>query len=242
MAKQTIQTGTVADDGTGDTLRNAFVKVNSNFTELYDNWSNTSLTGISTSDLSVTTGSASGGGVLAYNGSSGVFTFQPADVPDSILDLGISDGNNGQVLTTNGSGTFSFSDTAAIGLSSRGEKSATTGSIANDASTNLDITGGFKGYALLSIETDRAAWVRVYTHGSARTADSSRLQTEDPAPDAGVVAEVITSGAGIVQIAPAAIGYSFEGTPSTTIPCRVTNLSGSASTVEVTLTVIQLEA
>jgi len=242
MAKQTIQTGTVADDGTGDTLRNAFVKTNANFTELYDNWANTSLTGIGYSDLSVTTGSASGSGALAYNNGTGAFTFTPADVPDSILDLGISDGNNGQVLTTNGSGTFSFSDTAAIGLSSRTEKAGTTSSIADDASTNLDITGGFKGYALLAIETDRAAWVRVYTHGGARTSDSSRLQTEDPASDAGVIAEVITTGAAVVQISPGTIGYSFEGTPSTTIPCRVTNLSGSASTVEVTLTVIQLEA
>jgi hypothetical protein len=36
MAKQTINVGTVADDGTGDPLRTAFVKTNQNFTELYD--------------------------------------------------------------------------------------------------------------------------------------------------------------------------------------------------------------
>lgn len=36
MAKQTINVGTVANDGTGDKLRAAFVKVNDNFTELYD--------------------------------------------------------------------------------------------------------------------------------------------------------------------------------------------------------------
>jgi len=35
MAKQTINVGTVANDRTGDTLRAAFTKVNSNFTELY---------------------------------------------------------------------------------------------------------------------------------------------------------------------------------------------------------------
>lgn len=37
MAKQTINTGTVANDGTGDGLRTAFTKVNSNFTEVYNN-------------------------------------------------------------------------------------------------------------------------------------------------------------------------------------------------------------
>lgn len=35
MTKQTIGIGTVADDGTGDPLRTAFGKVNSNFNELY---------------------------------------------------------------------------------------------------------------------------------------------------------------------------------------------------------------
>jgi hypothetical protein len=35
MAKQTINIGTVANDGTGDPLRTAFDKVNDNFTELY---------------------------------------------------------------------------------------------------------------------------------------------------------------------------------------------------------------
>lgn len=36
MAKQVINIGTSADDGTGDVLRVAFDKVNSNFTELYN--------------------------------------------------------------------------------------------------------------------------------------------------------------------------------------------------------------
>ena len=37
MAKQTINVGTTANDGTGDTLRASFVKVNENFTEVYNN-------------------------------------------------------------------------------------------------------------------------------------------------------------------------------------------------------------
>lgn len=35
MAKQTINIGTTANDGTGDQLRSAFDKINDNFTELY---------------------------------------------------------------------------------------------------------------------------------------------------------------------------------------------------------------
>lgn len=35
MAQQTIETGSVANDGTGDPLRTAWIKANANFTELY---------------------------------------------------------------------------------------------------------------------------------------------------------------------------------------------------------------
>ena len=37
MTKQTISVGTYANDGTGDTLRDAFIKTNENFDELYAN-------------------------------------------------------------------------------------------------------------------------------------------------------------------------------------------------------------
>lgn len=37
MAKQSVDVGTVANDGTGDPLRTAMVKINENFTELYTN-------------------------------------------------------------------------------------------------------------------------------------------------------------------------------------------------------------
>ena len=36
MSKQVINTGTAANDGTGDTLRGAALKINQNFTEVYD--------------------------------------------------------------------------------------------------------------------------------------------------------------------------------------------------------------
>lgn len=36
MSKQTINIGTTPNDGTGDTSRAAFLKVNENFTDLYD--------------------------------------------------------------------------------------------------------------------------------------------------------------------------------------------------------------
>ena len=35
MAQETINIGTVANDGTGDTIRRAGIKINANFTELF---------------------------------------------------------------------------------------------------------------------------------------------------------------------------------------------------------------
>ncbi|MEK9697525.1 MAG: hypothetical protein VW270_17300 [Candidatus Poseidoniales archaeon] len=127
------------------------------------------------------------------------------------------------------------------GLQSRAEKAGTTSSIANAAEENLDITG-YKGYALMKIQTDRAARVRVYTDAASRTADASRAEGVDPTADAGVIAEVITTGAETVLISPGAIGFNNESTPTTTIPTRITNKSGGTSTVTVTLTVLQLES
>ena len=272
--------------------------------------------GIALTDISVTQDSASGAGTLAYNSSTGVFTYTPhtasglgaktsvseadvtqhqaalsitesqisdlgtyltsvafADVtskpttiagygitdafdgaygslsgtptiPSALTDLGISDGTNGQVLTTDGSGGFTFEDSSGGGgssLQSRTTKAGTTGSLADAAQENLDITG-FKGYALLKVQTDRAARVRIYTDAASRTADASRAEGSDPAADDGVIAEVITTAAETVLISPGAFGFNNESTPTTTIPCRVTNKSGGASTVTVTLHVLQLES
>jgi len=127
------------------------------------------------------------------------------------------------------------------GLQSRSTATGTTSSLADAAEANLDITG-FKSYMLLTVTTDRAARVRLYTTGAARTADASRAEGVDPTSDAGVIAEVITTGAQTVTISPGALGFNLEGTPTTNIPTRVTNKSGSTSTVQVDLNILQLEA
>ena len=183
MAKQIINVGAAANDGTGDPIRTAMQKANANFDELY--------TDVAALDVAVTGLGGGGGG-----GSS---------------------------------------------LQSRTTKAGTTSSIANGASADLNITG-FKTYALMAITTDKAAWVRIYANGATRTADASRADTSDPLPDAGVIAEVITTGAQTVLVSPGVIGYNLESTPTTVIPCRVTNKSGATGTVVVTLAVLQLEA
>ena len=128
------------------------------------------------------------------------------------------------------------------GLGTRTTASGTSGSLADNGVGPINITGGFKSYALLKVQVDRAAWVRIYISEAARIADASRTEGTDPTPGSGVIAEVITTGAQTIAITPGTIGFNDELPVTTTIPVRVTNKSGSPATVTVTLTLLQLEA
>lgn len=126
------------------------------------------------------------------------------------------------------------------GTPARNEAAGTTASIAQGIATDIDITG-HKSYALMAIETSHAAWVTIYANNSVRVSDNSRTETTDPAPDSGIIAEVITTGAETVLISPGTIGYNFESTPTTNIPVKVRNKGNSAQAITVTLTILKLE-
>lgn len=83
MAKQTINVGAAANDKTGDPIRTAFTKVNSNFTELYNQLPTSS-------------------GVQGYSGGvdAGSAVTLPSDKKVYVLDEGfytMGDGTEGQV-------------------------------------------------------------------------------------------------------------------------------------------------
>lgn len=119
--------------------------------------------------------------------------------------------------------------------------SGTTGTLASGASENLNITG-FSGYVLFKIQTSDAAWVRVYTDAVSRTNDQSRPESEDPLPGSGVIAEVITNSAETILISPGTIGFNNENPVTDIVPIRVTNNSGSAAAITVTLTALPIES
>ena len=128
------------------------------------------------------------------------------------------------------------------GLQARKTTAVTTSSIANAASDNITFASIGKSYGLLKIQVDKAAWVVLYTSQAARTADSARLETTDPLPGSGVIAEILSTGAVVQGITPGTIGWNDEATPTTDVYAKVTNKSGSTGTVAVTLTTVQLEA
>tara|TARA_B100001142_G_C14320567_1_gene650238 strand:+ start:263 stop:2119 length:1857 start_codon:yes stop_codon:yes gene_type:complete len=128
-----------------------------------------------------------------------------------------------------------------VSLQSRFTVSTTTGTLSNNGSAYPDLSGAAKSYLLYSIQTDRAAWVRVYTTSAARSADASRDIDVDPLPGAGVLAEVITTQATTVAMTPATMGFNMDSTPAEVIYLAVTNRSGSSATVNVTLTILKTE-
>jgi hypothetical protein len=166
----------------------------------------------------------------------------PATVAANVTwTLPATDGTTGQVLATNGSGTLSWvASGGGAGFASRVSIPGTTATLANGATGNITIAG-FKGYILYKIETSVAAWVRIYTTSAARSADSSRTEGVDPLPGAGVLAEVITTGAATISMTPGVIGFNDDNAPTSSIYLAITNKSGTSSTVTTTLTILQIE-
>jgi hypothetical protein len=74
MARQTINIGTTANDGTGDPLRTAFDKINDNFAELYgaDNNLNTLDANLDVNGYVITTGVTNGNITITPNGTGNI--------------------------------------------------------------------------------------------------------------------------------------------------------------------------
>lgn len=154
--------------------------------------------------------------------------------------LNVSGASAGEVLSWTGSNYAWTAQSGGGASASRETETKTTASIANGASANLSFTTLGLSYSLYSVQTDKASWIRIYSDTASRAADAGRTQGSDPAEGAGIVAEFIATGATTFKITPAIFGYIDDG--ETEIPVSVQNNSGSAGTVEVTITALKLEA
>ena len=127
------------------------------------------------------------------------------------------------------------------GSSSRGVVSGASGSLAQNATGNINITG-HKSYLLMNVGLSTAGWFRLYTDSASRTADASRSVGEDPAAGSGVIAEVVTTGLSTsIKISPFVAGGNMDSTPSTTMYCAVKNLSSTTQAITANLTILKLE-
>jgi hypothetical protein len=153
------------------------------------------------------------------------------------------DGLNGQVLTTDGSGSLSWSTVSGGGSSfSRTTVVGSSSSLADGASENVDITGASKGYLLYKIQTNEPARVRIYTDQASRTADAARAEGFPATAGNGLIAEVITTTPNQIYIlSPVVVGFNNESTPTTSIFLRITNKGGYSTPINTTLTILSIE-
>jgi hypothetical protein len=161
MAQQTINLGTVADDGTGDTLRDGGDKINDNFTELYADKLDKS-GGTMTGDLIVPDEAYD---ATAWNGSLEVPTKNAvrdkieslgggATTLDGLTDVNAPTPGNGEVLT--------WDSTPGEWISA----APAGGTFALDDATDVDTTGVADG-DVLTFDSGSGDWVAAAPSGGA---------------------------------------------------------------------------
>jgi len=199
--------------------------------------------GVSLTDLSAQTLNASNNSTLAYNNITGVFNYTPPIVPTSLLDLSdiLTDGLNGQVLSTDGNGTFSFIDNIGDDATGNVRVSQTVplAELADGATTTAEFNTIGKSSVLHKVTVDQACWIRFYSDIASRTADLTRTLGADPIEGSGVIAEFIASSATSFKVTPGISAWVDDN--ENEIPATITNLSGGATTFSITVDVLKLE-
>ena len=101
MAQEVINIGTIADDGTGDTIRGAGIKINNNFTELYADPLATTTLGFLQNEISST---ASNADIVLKPSGTGSVLFPAIRINDNNIEGTRS--NEDLILRANGSGSL----------------------------------------------------------------------------------------------------------------------------------------
>lgn len=118
----------------------------------------------------------------------------------------------------------------------------TTGVLAAGATESVGTLALKKTSDLLVIATNYPAWVRVYGTAAQRTADASRSITVDPAPGAGVFADVATTSAvPSIHMSPVPIFVNGD-TPAVDVSyLAITNNNSVALAITCTITYLPME-
>jgi len=97
-------------------------------------------------------GGGAGGAGGSFSGDYNDLTNKPT-IPSTLLDLGISDGVNGQVLTTNGSGSFTFTTLAPGGIQLNNLSIGSDGTPSGSGSLAYNNTNGVFTYTPPDLST-----------------------------------------------------------------------------------------
>ena len=157
MARQSINIGSSANDGTGDPLRTAFDKINDNFVELYgtDNDINTLDANLNVNNFAITTGVTNGDITVTPNGTGsiklGAMKFNGTTLSsDDSTQITIAE-NIQTTGTLNVTGATTLSSTLSVGTSLALATGATVtgidnGTLATGSATLLATQGAIKTY------------------------------------------------------------------------------------------------
>ncbi len=145
---------------------------------------------------------------------------------------------------TNGTnGVDGIQGPPGVSAFTRQTASYTTAVLAPGATESTGSVALRKVSDLLTLATDYPAWVRVYGTAAQRTADASRLITADPAPGAGVFADVATTAAKpSIPMSPVPVFVNGDSPVADTGYLAITNRDTVARAITLTLTYLPQEA
>ncbi len=159
---------------------------------------------------------------------------------DGLVDVTITSPANGDVATYD-SGSSTWKNLPASGLSSRATVTKTTASLANNA-VETGTVALAKSCLLIKVTVDRACRIVLYSTSAARTADAGRVLGVPPTAGLGILAEFAPTGAGDTFCGPIVILANGDVSPATDIYYAITNMSGSTHTVQADFLHVKLES
>jgi hypothetical protein len=199
MAKQTINIGTSANDGTGDPLRTAFDKVNDNFTELY-------------SDDAGDVDSVNAGTGISVDQTTGAVTVTNS-APDQTVSL-----TDGTGISTSGTyPSFTITNSAPNATHTGDVTGSGTLTIANDVITYAKLGTEFTTSAALATNVDFDT-AQVFT--KTLTADTTLTFSNT---QIGMVKDLVITGAFVLTLPTGStVAGAYDGTVSNLIQVVVT--------------------
>jgi hypothetical protein len=127
-------------------------------------------------------------------------------------------------------------------LPSRRTVEHTSASMAASATVTESFDLGAPGAVLRTIESDRASRVRFYSTASAQSDDLTRAFTTPPQAGLGILGDFIWQTSHTKIVSPHLDLFNADNPVSNTLYITIQNLTGSSSTVLVTMVVVSVES